>query len=1061
VKAPVPGFLVVALLCCPAVALSGMMPERLRCEYREDPAGIGEALPRLGWSLAAAGPLDRNLTQSAYQILVASTPEALDQAVGDRWDSGRVASGETQNIVYAGAPLVSDTGYWWTVRVWDQAGTASEWSAKARWTTGLLSAGEWHAQWIGLDPDPREGETDRQAAQRARVAAATWAQAPLAASKSSPVTIFVRRGFTVPPGKTLVAASLLLTPDQVCSVSVNGMSAGSISRWERAVPFDLAPLVRPGGNVVGLEITQQDGYPPAVLGELELVFSDGQVFRTTTDYGWRFSTTAADGWDSPEFRPVEEWKPLKPLPGGQSPWGSPQDATHVLPPAPFFRREFTAEKTVRRALLHATALGIYEAHVNGGRVGSDCFTPGWTDYLHRVPCQTYDVTAMIHPGINAVGAILGDGWYASTLAYLGKRQNYGGYPRFAAQLEIEYADGTRAEIATDGTWRAAFGPIRYADMLQGYAYDSRRELAGWDNPGYDARGWSPVSVGMRATGAHPDGHETAVAVEPARIDPVRIDEELPAKTVQMMGPGTYLVDFGQNMVGWVRLRVRGSPGQRVLVRHGEMLNPNGTLYTSNLRAAAAADFYWLKGGEQVLEPRFTYHGFRYAEISGLESPPLASDVTGVVAHSALERTGDFECSDPLVNRLYQNILWGQKGNYFEVPTDCPQRDERLGWTGDTQFFIPTAAFNYNVASFIESWLVTIATDEQSPDGSFPDVAPSLGRQGKAITAWGDAAIICTHALWKVYGDTRVITAHFDELSRYMDLLYVDASDGIVTVGGYGDWLNQGGGAKTEVMDTAYYAHLCGIMAEMARAVGRVADAERMALRRQQVVAAFQREFVSKDGRILGSSQTGYALAFTMGLLPDGVRAAAAKNFVGEIASHDWHLATGFIGTPRLLPGLHAAGRDDVAYRLLLQDTYPSWLFQVKNGATTMWERWDGWTPKDGFESIGMNSFNHYAFGSVGEYLYREVAGIDSEGPGFRHIVFQPTPGPGLTWARASFRAPCGTISTSWKIEDGKLVVEATFPPNTTADMRVPGMPPETVGSGTYHWETVWEPADAK
>jgi alpha-L-rhamnosidase len=1051
--------LIAGLIAFPSLGLAGLVPGRLSCEYRESPEGIGEARPRLGWLLAASDPAERNLNQDAYQVIVASSAGALDKATGDRWDSGKVASGETQNVVYAGSPLVSDSDYWWSVRVWDRAGNVSAWSPKAHWSNGLLAKEEWHAGWIGLDADPRGGETLQQAAQRSRVAGAGWMQAPVEASKSSPLTVFIRRGFTVAPGKTLVRASLLLVPDEVCTVTVNGSAAGSISRWERANPFDLLPLVRPGDNVVGLKIDQLDGYAPAVLGELELVFSDGQIFRSAIDSSWRTSATSEVGWDSPGFSPPAEWAPLKRISDGQSPWGTPQDATQVLPPAPFMRKDFAVEQPIRRALLHATALGIYEVHINGERVGTDYFTPGWTDYLHRVPCQTYDVTTLVHQGKNAMGAILGDGWYASTVGYLGRRQNYGGFPRFAAQLELELKDGTRVEVATDGSWRAANGPILYADILQGYAYDARKELQGWDEPGFDATRWSPVATGLRSSDSTPGAAPLTVAVEPARTDPVRISDQLAARSVKALSPGTYLVDMGQNMVGWLRLRLQGRPGQRVLVRHGEMLNPNGTLYTSNLRAAAAADYYWLRGGApEILEPRFTYHGFRYAEISGLDSPPLASDITGIVAHSEMERTGDFECSDSRVNRLYQNIIWGQKGNYFEAPTDCPQRDERLGWTGDTQFFIPTASFNYNVASFIERWLVTIATDEQAEDGSFPDIAPSVGRKGKAITAWGDAAITCTHALWKVYGDTRVVAQHFDELSRYMDWLYADSVGGIVTVGGYGDWLNQGGGAKTEVMDTAYYAHLCGIMSEMARAIGRNADADRLAERQRQVVAAFQRAFVSGDGKILGSSQTGYALAFTMDLIPENVRAAAIRNFVGEIASHDWHLATGFIGTPRLLPALHAAGRDDVAYRLLLQDTYPSWLFQVKNGATTMWERWDGWTPADGFESIGMNSFNHYAFGSVGDYLYRNVAGIDSAGTGFRHIVFQPTPGAGLTWARATFLAPSGSISSAWRIASGKMVVEATFPPNTTVDVRIPGLPPAEVGSGSYHWEVPWPAA---
>jgi alpha-L-rhamnosidase len=1061
-NAPALRLLGLVLLAVPAACPAGLEPTRLRCEFRDGPVGIGEVQPRLGWSLGTSDPELRGVMQSAYEVVVASSPRALDAATPDRWDSGKVAADTSQNIAYAGTPLESDSDYWWKVRVWDQAGAVSRWSLSAHWSTGLLRPSDWRATWIGLDDDTHGGETVQQVAQRGRVGGLRWAQAHLTAEKSIPVTAFIRRGFTIAPGKTVARASLLLVPDQECAVTVNGQAAGGSARWDRASPLDLLALVSPGSNVVGLRVTQRDGYPPSVLGELELGFSDGEVFRAEIDTSWHFSTIEAAGWDQPGFAGAASWAPLSLLPDGQSPWGTPQDATQVLPPAPYLRREFTVDRPIRRALLHATALGFYEAHINGGRVGKDDFTPGWTDYLHRVGCQTYDVTAMLRPGANVLGAVLGDGWYASTVGYFGHRMNYGGFPRFGAQLEIEFADGTRSEIATDATWRAATGPILYADLLQGYAYDARLEYPGWDAPGFDASRWIPVATGLRSS--LPSGTVPPVAVEPARSEPVRVSDRLEARSILPAGPGTYLVDFGQNLVGWVQLRTKGSPGQRVQVRHGEMLNPNGTLYTSNLRGAAAVDTYWLKGGtRELLEPRFTYHGFRYAEVSGLAEPPLPGDVVGIAAHSDLERTGEFECSDAAVNRLYQNIIWSQKGNYFDVPTDCPQRDERLGWTGDTQFFIPTAAFNFDVASFIERWLVTIATDEQAEDGSFPDIAPSVGRKGKAITGWGDAAIICTYNLWRVYGDTRVIERHFDELSRYLDLLYVDSSDGIVTVGGYGDWLNKGGGAKTEVIDTAYYAHLCGLMAQMAHAIGRDADAARIGLRHDEEVTAFEKAFVSPDGAILESSQTGYALAFTMGLLPEDVKAQASRRFVAEIEAKDWHLATGFIGTPRLLPALHAAGRDDVAYRVLLQDTFPSWLFQVKNGATTMWERWDGWTPDGGFQSIGMNSFNHYAFGSVGDYLYRDVAGIDSDGPGFRHIVYQPTPGPGLTWARASFLAPPGLISSAWKVAAGVLAVDATFPPNTTASVRIPGLPESSVGSGTYHWEVPWSgtPAPAR
>ncbi|HKB89317.1 MAG TPA: family 78 glycoside hydrolase catalytic domain, partial [Opitutaceae bacterium] len=550
--------------------------------------------------------------------------------------------------------------------------------------------------------------------------------------------------------------------------------------------------------------------------------------------------------------------------------------------------------------------------------------------------------------------------------------------------------------------------------------------------------WKSVAIGLHASAAGAPVPKSPAIIEAATVDPVREIEELPAKTVAEPQPGVYVFDLGQNMVGWPRLKVHGRPGQKLTVRHGEMLNPNGSLYTSNLRGAAATDVYWLRGDkEEKLEPYFTLHGFRYVEITGLDARPDTSAATGVVVHHPFKRTGDFVSSNPLLNKLFLNIIWGQKGNYIETPTDCPQRDERLGWTGDTQFFIYTGLYNFEALNFIERWLVTLCTDEQGPDGTFPDTAPAIGHQPHAVTAWGDAALVCTHALWKMYGDTRVIERHFDELARYIETLTARSKNGIVSIGGYGDWLNKGGGAKKEVIDTAYYAYLSGLMAEMASAIGRTAEADRFSNLRTDITAAFRRDFVQPDGHILESSQTGYALAFTMGLLPEEMKPEAAERFISEIQSRDWHLATGFIGTPRLLPALHLAGKDDVAYRLLLQETYPSWLFPVKNGATTMWERWDGWTPENGFQSITMNSFNHYAFGAVGEYLYKNVAGIDTEGPGFKRITIEPILGGELTDAHASYRAITGRIESAWKVRDGQFMLDVTIPPNTSATIRLP------------------------
>lgn len=546
----------------------------------------------------------------------------------------------------------------------------------------------------------------------------------------------------------------------------------------------------------------------------------------------------------------------------------------------------------------------------------------------------------------------------------------------------------------------------------------------------------PLAIVRASFGEPPQPPAPPFVVEPAMGEPVKRFEELPTKKVSEPLPGRYVFDLGQNMVGWARLSVNGSPGQRLVVRHAEMLNPDGTLYTSNLRGAIATDVYTLRGGLENLEPPFTFHGFRYVEVTGLSSPPPAGMVTGVVAHTAMRPAGTFETSNPLLNQLVQNIVWGQKGNYFEVPTDCPQRDERLGWTGDAQFFIKTAAYNFDVSSFMERWLKTLDQDAQMADGTLAHVAPKVREPGGS-TAWGDAGIVCTHAVYTAYGDTRVIRNNYDAMKRYMAWLDTKTRDGIAKVGGFGDWLNLGDPTPNDLIDTAYRAELCRLMGEMAGAIGKTEDAQRFKAAREATVAAFRARFLSVDGTLKGSGQTGYALAFTMGLIPDDLRQKASEKYAAAIEKKNGHLATGFIGTPRLLPGLYNAGLANVAGRLLLNEDYPSWLYQVHLGATTMWERWDGWTPERGFQDVGMNSFNHYAFGSVGDYLYRHVAGIAPLAPGYARVQVAPTPTAGLDHAAASYDSVAGVIKSAWRRVGDGVEYTIAIPANTRAEIRLP------------------------
>jgi len=1111
--------LVVAVLLLTNVCRAAVTVGDLRCEYRVNPLGIDVEKPRLSWILTSA---QRGEMQKAFQVLVASTPEVLAQDRGDLWDGGKVPSNQSVNVEYAGTALTTGQQCFWKVRVWDKNDQASAWSTPASWSMGMLKDGDWQAKWIGYDAAYAQLAANRDT-QLLSTQGLRWVHLAAAKAKAGVFSMYLRKMVDLPADRPVRRATVVLYADNECRVRVNGQEVGTAVRWESTAHIDVTKALAAGPNVLALTAQNSDYLPATVVGKVVVQFADGADLQVPFDGTAKVSAEAADGWDKPGFDD-QAWTSAETSDG--TPWGTPGLHDNPRLPAPYLRKDFSvgAEKPIKRATVYVTALGAYELHLNGHRVGQDVLAPGWTEFRKRVHYQTYDVTGQVAAGKNVLGALLGDGWYASTLAFTGKRNYYGGHPRLLVQLVVEAADGTTQTVVSDGTWKAAYGPIDYAELLVGCSFDARRKMPGWDAAGFDDQAWVPVVEGLGGAAgsadvtallaaAIKDGHLTlpvendalggdpakdvvkalhvqyrldgkeetkvvaekqslnlaagagqkleivhatygpaqAVAAAPLQVqasvvEPARPIEEIPAVKITEPKPGQYTFDLGQNMVGWVRLKVRGTAGQRISLRHGEMLNPDHTLYTTNLRGANSTDTFVLSGqGEEVFEPYFTFHGFRYVEIRGLTQKPALDAVTGIVVHTPLRRTGQFECSSTLVNQLYHNIIWGQKGNYMEVPTDCPQRDERAGWTGDTQFFIPTAAYNFDIAPFFTRWLTTICEDSQHADGSVAHVSPDLGL-GSGSTAWGDAALICTYNIFRTYGDTRVVAAHFPALDRLMGWYTARSVNFVPKTNGFGDWLNLGGSASADVMDTAYYAYMAGLMAEMAQAIGRTDDAQRYDKLHDDVKAAFAK-FFGPDGALKDSSQTGYALAFSMNLVPDDLRQKAAGKYAEEIKRFDWHLATGFIGTPRLLPGLHAAGQDATAYRLLLQETYPSWLFQVKLGATTMWERWDGWTPDRGFQSIGMNSFNHYAFGAVGEFLYSAVGGISPAIPGYGKIRIAPIPGSGLTWANTSFDCPYGKIVSNWKHDGDKLTMDVTVPANTAATIHVPAANAAAVREG--------------
>lgn len=743
----------------------------------------------------------------------------------------------------------------------------------------------------------------------------------------------------------------------------------------------------------------------------------------------------------------------------------------LLTPAKHFRKEFDAS-TIRRATLHATALGVFNVEINGQRVSDERLAPGWSAYHRRVHSRTYDVTSMIADGPNAIGATLADGWYCGYVAYglltlqpglqpgIHGRSYYGISPALRLQLEIEMADGSKRSILTGPDWKCSTGPYLEADILQGETYDARKEIPGWSKPGFDDAKWGNAVV---KTG-------TDARVLPHPGPPVRPIMEMPARSVTKRGEGTYIFDLGQNISGVVRLKVRGQAGDRITIRHAEILHQDGRMSTENLRCARAVDTYILKGDPagETWTPEFTYHGFQFVELSGLRSEPESDAVTGIVLHSDTPFHGRFECSDPMLNRLYQNILWTQRGNFFEMPTDCPQRDERMGWTGDAQIYVRAATFNADIASFYKKWLRDL-NDDQWDYGAYAPYAPRpFSRPNEHHAAgWMDAGVICPWTIWQVYGDTRVIREHWRNMTDFMEWrkLRDPELDGATDDCNFGDWLSLGE-VKTPIpfIDLAYHAHDAMLMAEMAAAIGLPAEAKAWNDHAEKVAASFRRLYLKPDGSISVDNQTAHAMALFLGLVPAETQTATANRLAELVRSNNNLMTTGFLGTRPLLPALSAHGHHGISGTLIRQRAFPSWGYEVENGATTIWERWNSYEKGKGVHSPEMNSFSHYAFGAVGEWMMSELVGIDRASPGFKRVRIAPRPTGGITSASGSMETPHGALACAWKIENGIFTAEITVPPNTTAEARFPvtGKPaisdlpdPKTeggailLGSGTY------------
>ncbi len=820
----------------------------------------------------------------------------------------------------------------------------------------------------------------------------------------------------------------------------------SDQRGARQIAYQLRAAGAPADLAAGRELLWDSGQ--IASDQSVLIPYGGPALRSGQRVYWQVrawdETGAASAWSAPAFWEMgllaaDDW---------QAGWITPawDEDTTQSQPAPMLRRAFKLDGAIKAARVYVTSLGLYELHLNGQRVGDGELTPGWTSYGHRLQYQTYDVTDLLRPGDNALGATLADGWYRGWLGFEGNRNTWGDRLALLLQLHITYADGRTAIIGSDAQWRATTGPIRLADLYNGEVYDARLELPGWAAAGYDDRAWQ----GVRKL-------DQGKAMLVAQTGPlVKRQEEIKPSQIIHTPAGETVFDFGQNMVGWVRLSVQGPAGTTVTLRHAEVLDQEGNLYTANLRAAKQTVQYTLKGaGVEVYAPRFTFMGFQFVSVEGWPGEPTLDSLTGVVVHSDIPSTGAFECSNPLINQLQHNVVWGQKGNFVDVPTDCPQRDERLGWTGDAQVFIRTACFNRDVAGFFTKWLADLAA-EQHPNGGVPMVIPDpmrnspMGRMGGGgSSAWADAATICPWTIYLCYGDTRILEQQYASMAAWVNYMAGQAGERYLWTSGFhfGDWLDyRGRGAMDaapitdkELIATAFFAYSTSLVAQAAQVLGKTEDAARYAALLGRIKAAFTAEFVSANGRVGPNSQTSYALALHFDLLPEDLRPKAAARLAEEVRKFGYHLTTGFVGTPYLCHVLSRFGYTDLAYELLNQESFPSWLYPVKKGATTIWERWDGIKPDGSFQDVGMNSFNHYSYGAIGDWMYRTVAGIDTaaDAPGYKHVLIQPEPGGGLTRASASLQSPYGEIVSAWQLTDADFHLQVTVPPNTHTTVRIP------------------------
>lgn len=1020
----------------------------LRVDNLKTPLGIDDATPRFSWQLKDPA---RGARQTAYEVMVSSRTDLLVAGKADVWDSGRIESGASLNVRYAGPAIAPSTRYFWQVKVWDAAGKPYGEIERSWWETGLMQQDRLHAQWIGY-------ETPEEAA--VRHAPAVWIASGDAKSQSAEKVAEQDVAYrqSVMLSKTVRRATLYATGQDTVAAWVNGaqvMTAAPLPAWKQMpwkkfVSADVTDKLTSGANAIAIEtvhyVLNANGMVDSIpmIATLVVEYTDGTMAVCASGTDWKTSTHPAAKWMQTEFDDMG-WTQAVPWQQATGPMNAPLGHPWIPDSVKALRHTFVVKAAVKSARLYATALGAYEVFMNGKRVSDDVLAPGWTDYREHVKYQTYDVTTMVTMGKNAVGALLAPGWYETPLEWFQQPNNYGDTPpALRAQLRIEHTDGSVEWVATDATWQASTTNILRAEIYDGESQDARLKQPGWDTGAFAAGQWKGVKI------IEPKPME----IEAQDFPSIRVERTLAARNVTEPKPGVWVYDFGQNFAGVERLRVAGKAGTDVQLRFAEIVNVDGTIYTDNLRTAKATDHFILDGkGVDEFTPQFTYHGYRYVELTGVATAPGKDAVAGIVFHTDAPLTAKLETGSTMIDKLWSNILWGQKSNFESVPTDCPQRDERLGWMADAQVFWRAASYNMDLATFSRKFAGDMR-GTQSGTPYYGIYSPGTATESSSSGAgWSDAGVIIPWTSWLQSGDTSVIEQNWAAMTKYLDAIDAANPDALWKKESgipFGDWLSPEGRTNQVLVATAYWAYDVTLMRDMALATGRTTDAEKYAHLFEKIRTAFGKQFVRDDGFVAGvdlgpsafgertktsstgkgDTQTGYVLALHMNLLPDALRAAAAQKLADKIEASHGLLSTGFLGTPYLLEELTGTGHAKLAYKLLLNTEYPSWGYLVGHGATTMWERWNGDQMKN---DPSMNSYNHYAYGAVADWIYRYAAGVDATplDAGFHTVALHPVFDARMGWVRLDYASAYGTIHSDWKVNGATAEWHVTIPANTT------------------------------